>query len=99
HLVALRPRMAPLPPCSLRFGAGAFRPPPPAVRRLAARLRALALPPALALSAPGPLAACLRLWAAALLAAPLPFRLVLGVRGGLAAPAAPLLPLVRRLPP
>ena len=42
-LVELRPRMATLNPCSMSFGAGEFRNPPDGVRRLAARMRELAL--------------------------------------------------------
>lgn len=47
QLVELRPRMATLNPCSMSFGAGEFRNPPQAVRRLAARMRELDIKPEL----------------------------------------------------
>lgn len=99
QLVELRPRMATLNPCSMSFGAGEFRNPPQAVRRLAARMRELDIKPELEIYDTGHLEACLRLWAEDLLAEPLQFSFVLGVRGGMAATADNLLTMVRRLPP
>lgn len=99
QLVELRPRMATLNPCSMSFGAGEFRNPPQAVRRLAARMRELDIKPELEIYDTGHLEACLRLWAEDLLAEPLQFSIVLGVRGGMAATADNLLTMVRRLPP
>ncbi|CKL85210.1 3-keto-5-aminohexanoate cleavage protein [Mycobacterium tuberculosis] len=99
QLVELRPRMATLNPCSMSFGAGEFRNPPQAVRRLAARMRELDIKPELEIYDTGHLEARLRLWAEDLLAEPLQFSIVLGVRGGMAATADNLLTMVRRLPP
>lgn len=62
QLVELRPRMATLNPCSMSFGAGEFRNPPQAVRRLAARMRELDIKPELEIYDTGHLEACLRLW-------------------------------------
>ncbi|KCB12977.1 hypothetical protein K913_01778 [Mycobacterium tuberculosis TKK-01-0092] len=76
-----------------------FRNPPQAVRRLAARMRELDIKPELEIYDTGHLEACLRLWAEDLLAEPLQFSIVLGVRGGMAATADNLLTMVRRLPP
>ncbi len=98
-LVELRPRMATLNPCSMSFGAGEFRNPPDAVRRLAARIRELDIKPELEIYDTGHLEACLRLWEEGLLVEPLQFSIVLGVRGGMAATADNLLTMVRRLPP
>lgn len=98
-LVELRPRMATLNPCSMSFGAGEFRNPPNAVRRLAARMAELGIKPELEIYDTGHLEACLRLWAEGLLAEPLQFSIVLGVQGGMAATADNLLTMVRRLPP
>ncbi|KBB07882.1 hypothetical protein AO41_02948 [Mycobacterium tuberculosis M1787] len=53
QLVELRPRMATLNPCSMSFGAGEFRNPPQAVRRLAARMRELDIKPELETMTPG----------------------------------------------
>ncbi len=99
RLVELRPRMATLNPCSMSFGDGEFRNPPDKVRRLAARMRDLGIKPELEIYDTGHLEACLRLWQEGLLAEPLQFSLVLGVRGGMAATADNLLTMVRRLPP
>ena len=98
-LVELRPRMATLNPCSMSFGAGEFRNPPDGVRRLAARMRELDVKPELEIYDTGHLDACLRLHAEGLLAEPLQFSIVVGVRGGMAATPDNLLTMVRRLPP
>lgn len=99
RLAELRPRMATLNPCSMSFGDGEFRNPPDKVRRLAARMRELGVKPELEIYDTGHLEACLRLWKDGLLAEPLQFSIVLGVRGGMAATADNLLTMVRRLPP
>ncbi len=98
-LVELRPRMATLNPCSMSFGEGEFLNPPKGVRRLAARMRELDVKPELEIYDTGHLEACIRLWEEGLLAEPLQFSIVLGVRGGMAATADNLLMMVRRLPP
>lgn len=63
------------------------------------RMRELDIKPELEIYDTGHLEACLRLWAEDLLAEPLQFSIVLGVRGGMAATADNLLTMVRRLPP
>jgi 3-keto-5-aminohexanoate cleavage enzyme len=97
-LVELRPSMATLNPCSMSFGDGEFRNPPADVQRLAARMRELGIKPELEVYDTGHLEACLRLRDKGLLAEPLQFSIVLGVRGGMAATAANLVSLVGRLP-
>ena len=99
RLVELRPRMATLNPCSMSFGEGEFLNPPRGVRRLAARMRELEVKPELEIYDTGHLEACLRLHEEGLLAEPLQFSIVLGVRGGMAATPDNLLMMVRRLPP
>ena len=98
-LVELRPRMATLNPCSMSFGEGEFLNPPKGVRRLAARMRELDVKPELEIYDTGHLDACLRLYDEGLLAEPLQFSIVLGVRGGMAATPDNLMMMVRRLPP
>lgn len=98
RLVEARPLMATLNPCSMSFGAGEFRNPPDGVRRLAARMRELEVKPELEIYDSGHLDVALALHAEGLLADPLQFSIVLGVRGGAAASAANLVDLVRRLP-
>ncbi len=98
-LVELRPRMATLNPCSMSFGDGEFLNPPKAVRRLAARMRELDVKPELEIYDTGHLEACLRLDEEGLLAEPLQFSIVLGVRGGMSATPDNLMMMVRRLPP
>ncbi len=98
-LVELRPRMATLNPCSMSFGEGEFFNPPKGVRRLAARMRELDVKPELEIYDSGHLDACLRLYEEGLLAEPLQFSIVLGVRGGMAATPDNLMMMVRRLPP
>ncbi|MGW4587702.1 3-keto-5-aminohexanoate cleavage protein [Amycolatopsis thermoflava] len=98
-LVELQPRMATLNPCSMSFGAGEFRNPPDAVRRLASRMRELGVKPELEVYDTGHLDACLRLRDEGLLDdEPMQFSLVLGVAGGMAATPENLLTMVRRLP-
>lgn len=98
-LVELRPRMATLNPCSMSFGDGEFLNPPKGVRRLAARMRELGVKPELEIYDTGHLEACMRLYDEGLLAEPLQFSIVLGVRGGMAATPDNLMMMVRRLPP
>lgn len=97
-LVELKPRMATLNPCSMSFGEGEFLNPPKGVRRLAARMRELNVKPELEIYDTGHLDACMRLYDEGLLALPLQFSIVLGVRGGAAATPDNLISLVRRLP-
>ena len=98
-LVELRPRMATLNPCSMSFGDGEFLNPPKGGRRLAARMRELDVKPELEIYDTGHLEACMRLFDEGLLAEPLQFSIVLGVRGGMAATPDNLMMMVRRLPP
>lgn len=98
-LVELRPRMATLNPCSMSFGDGEFRNPPAGVRRIAARMRELDVKPELEIYDTGHLEACMRLFDEGLLAEPLQFSIVLGVRGGMAPTPDNLMIMVRRLPP
>ncbi|GAA1836078.1 3-keto-5-aminohexanoate cleavage protein [Pseudonocardia ailaonensis] len=97
-MVELRPAMATLNPCSMSFGAGEFLNPPAGVRRLAARMQELGVKPELEIYDTGHLDACLRLRDEGLLAEPLQFSIVLGVRGGMAATPDNLMMMVRRLP-
>jgi len=97
-LVELRPAMATLNPCSMSFGTGEFLNPPAGVRRLAARMQELGVKPELEIYDTGHLEACLRLRDEGLLAEPLQFSIVLGVRGGMAATPDNLMMMVRRLP-
>ncbi len=98
QLVLARPRMATLNVCSMSFGAGEFRNPPDGVRRLAARMRELEIKPELEIYDTGHLEVALALHAEGLLAEPLQFSIVLGVRGGAPATAASLLSMVSRIP-
>lgn len=98
-LIELRPRMATLNPCSMSFGDGEFLNPPKGVRRLAARMRELDVKPELEIYDTGHLEVCMRLYDEDLLAEPLQFSIVLGVRGGMAATPDNLMMMVRRLPP
>jgi uncharacterized protein (DUF849 family) len=97
-LVLARPRMATLNVCSMSFGSGEFRNPPDGVRRLAARMRELDIKPELEIYDTGHLEVALALLGEGLLAEPLQFSIVLGVRGGAPATAASLLSMVSRLP-
>ena len=97
-LVEVRPRVATLNPCSMSFASGEFRNPPDGVRRLAARMRELGVKPELEIYDSGHLDAALALHAEGLLAEPLQFSIVLGVRGGAAATPANLVQMVGRLP-
>jgi 3-keto-5-aminohexanoate cleavage enzyme len=98
QLVEARPRMATLNVCSMTFGQGEFRNPPDGVRRLATRMRELDIKPELEVYDTGHLEVALALHAEGLLAEPLQFSFVLGVRGGAAATAANLLAMIARLP-
>jgi 3-keto-5-aminohexanoate cleavage enzyme len=98
RLVETRPAMATLNVCSMTFGAGEFLNPPDGVRRLATRMRELGVKPELEIYDTGHLDASLALHAEGLLAEPLQFSIVLGVRGGMAATPENLVHLVRRIP-
>lgn len=97
-LVELRPRMATLNPCTMSFGEGEFRNPPKDVCRLAARMRELGVKAELEIYDSGHLDACMALLKEGLLAEPLQFSIVMGVRGGMAATPENLLHTVSRLP-
>lgn len=98
RLVEAQPGMATLNVCSMSFGAGEFRNPPDGVRRLAARMRELDVKPELEVYDTGHLDAALALHADGLLAEPLQFSIVLGVKGGAAATAENLVAMIRRMP-
>lgn len=98
RLVEARPQMASLNPCTMSFGNGEFRNPPVGVRRLAARMRELEIKPELEIYDTGHLEACLQLVAEDLIAPPLAFSIVMGVRGGMPATPRALTELVDRLP-
>jgi 3-keto-5-aminohexanoate cleavage enzyme len=97
-LVEARPRMATLNVCSMSFGAGEFRNPPAGVRRLATRMGELGIKPELEIYDTGHLDVALALHAEGLLADPLQFSIVLGVRGGAPATAESLMAMVARIP-
>lgn len=98
RLVELRPQMATLNPCTMSFGDGEFRNPPPDVRRLAARMQELDVKPEMEVYDIGHLDACRRLIDEGLISGTPQFSIVLGVRGGAAATPANLHALVGRLP-
>jgi 3-keto-5-aminohexanoate cleavage enzyme len=98
RLVEARPRMATLNVCSMTFGTGEFRNPPAGVRRLAERMRELDVKPELEVYDTGHLEVALALHAEGLLAEPLQFSFVLGVRGGAAPTAETLLAMIKGLP-
>jgi len=98
RLVESRPRMATLNVCSMSFGTGEFRNPPDGVRRLAARMGELGIRPELEIYDTGHLDVALALRAEGLLADPLQFSIVLGVRGGAPATVDSLVSMVNRLP-
>ena len=98
RLIETRPAMATLNVCSMTFGAGEFLNPPDGVRRLAVRMRELGVKPELEVYDTGHLDVALALHAEGLLAEPLQFSLVLGVRGGMAATPENLVHLVHRIP-
>jgi uncharacterized protein (DUF849 family) len=98
RLVEARPAMATLNPCSMSFGAGEFRNPPDAVRRLAGRMQELGVRPELEIYDTGHLEVCLQLVEEGLVAEPLQFSIVMGVRGGMPATPTALVELVNRLP-
>ena len=98
-LVGLRPRMATLNPCTMSFSAGEFRNPPQGVRRLAGRMMELGVKAELEIYDSGHADFCNVLLQEGLLAEPLQFSIVMGVRGGMAATAENLLHTLRKLPP
>lgn len=98
QIVEARPAMATLNVCSMSFGTGEFRNPPDGVRRLATRMRELGIKPELEVYDTGHLDVALALRHEGLLADPLQFSIVLGVRGGAAATPENLISMVRRLP-
>jgi 3-keto-5-aminohexanoate cleavage enzyme len=97
-LIELRPAMATLNVASMSFGAGEFRNPPDAVRKLAARMLELEVKPEIEIYDTGHMELALGLHAEELLADPLQFSIVMGVPGGMPASPEGLLGLVRRLP-
>jgi len=99
RLVELRPRMATLNPCTMSFGAGEFRNPPNEVRKLAGRMMELGIKAELEVYDSGHIDVCLDLLKEGLLAEPLQFSIVMGVRGGMAATVDNLLHTIRRIPP
>src|SRR4051794_25592418 len=98
QIVEARPAMATLNVCSMSFAGGEFRNPPDGVRRLATRMRELGVKPELEIYDTGHLDVALALREEGLLAEPLQFSIVLGVRGGAAATPENLVAMVRRLP-
>lgn len=98
RLVETRPAMATLNVCSMTFGNDEFRNHPEDVRRLAARMRELGVKPELEIYDTGHLEMALALLEEDLLATPLQFSLVLGVRGGMRAAPESILEVVRRIP-
>jgi 3-keto-5-aminohexanoate cleavage enzyme len=98
RLVEARPTMATLNVCSMSFADGEFRNPPDAVRRLAARMRELGVKPELEVYDTGHVEVALALLEEGLLAEPLQFSIVLGVRGGAAPTPENLVTIHRRLP-
>ena len=99
RLVEARPRMASLNPCSMSFASGEFRNPPEGVRRLAGRMRELGVKAELEIYDTGHLEVALALCEEGLIAEPLQFSIVMGIRGGMPATPAALVQLVERLPP
>ena len=98
QLVELRPTMATLNVGSMTFGAGQFLNPPDGVRRLASRMRELAVKPELEIYDFGHLELALDLVREGVLDEPLQFSIVMGVKGGVPATPEHLMTLVRRLP-
>jgi 3-keto-5-aminohexanoate cleavage enzyme len=98
RLVELAPRMATLNVCTMSFGRGEFRNPPAGVRRLAARMRELAIKPELEIYDSGHLDVVHTLIAEDLIELPITCSLVLGVQGGMSATPDNLIHLVGKLP-
>jgi 3-keto-5-aminohexanoate cleavage enzyme len=98
-LVELKPKMATLNPCSMSFGTGEFRNPPLDVRRLAARMMELGIKAELEVYDSGHVDFCLDLLKEGLLAEPLQFSIVMGVRGGMSTSVDNLIQTLRKLPP
>ncbi len=97
-LVELKPRMASLNPCSMTFGNSVFINAPDEVRRLAARMMELGVKAELEVYDSGHVDFALQLLKEGLLAEPLQFSIVMGVRGGMGATLENLLNTLRRLP-
>jgi 3-keto-5-aminohexanoate cleavage enzyme len=97
-LAEVRPEMASLNVCSMTFGNGEMFNPPDEVRKLAARMRELDIKPEIEVYDTGHLEFALGLWEEGLLAEPLQFSIVLGVRGGARPTPQQLLSMVDRLP-
>ena len=97
-LVELRPRMASLNVCSMTFGAGEFRNPPDEVQRLAYRMQELGVKPELEVYDTGHIDVALSLAAEGLLASPLQFSIVMGVKGGMPATPEALVQVSKLLP-
>ena len=97
-LVELKPRMASLNPCSMTFGNSVFVNPPDEVRRLAARMMELGVKAELEIYDSGHVDFALQLLKEGLLAEPLQFSIVMGVRGGMGATLENLLHILRHLP-
>jgi uncharacterized protein (DUF849 family) len=98
QIVEARPTMATLNVCSMSFAGGEFRNPPAGVRRLAARMLELGIKPEIEIYDSGHLDAAMQLRDEGLLADPLQFSIVLGVRGGMAASIDNLNLLLSKLP-
>jgi 3-keto-5-aminohexanoate cleavage enzyme len=98
RIVESLPTMATLNVCSMSFADGEFRNPPDGVRRLAERMLELGVKPELEIYDTGHLDVAMELHAQGLLAEPLQFSIVLGVRGGMAASPENLNLLVSKLP-
>jgi 3-keto-5-aminohexanoate cleavage enzyme len=98
RLVELRPRMASLNVCSMSFADGEFRNPPDHVRRLAYRMGELGVKPELEIYDAGHVDVALALAREGLLAEPLQFSIVMGVRGGIGATPRNLVHLAGMLP-
>ena len=97
-LAELRPQMASLNPCSMTFGDHEFSNPPDQVRRLAARMMELGVKAELEVYDSGHVEVALQLLKDGLLAEPLQFSIVMGVRGGMTPTLENLINTVRRLP-
>lgn len=97
-LVELKPRMASLNPCSMTFGNSVFVNEPDEVRRLAARMMELGVKAELEVYDSGHVDFALQLLKEGLLAEPLQFSIVMGVRGGMGATLENLMNTLRRLP-
>jgi len=98
QIIEARPRMASLNVCSMTFANGTFLNPPDVVRRMAERMRELDVKPEIEIYDTGHLEVALALHQEGLLAEPLQFSIVAGVRGGMPATPQALVSIVRELP-